>query len=533
MTDRVLSGVVAAPGLAIGPIALQRATRTEQRTAGSPDQEHAALAAAIAAAMAQLGALCATAPAEAAEILEFQQALLEDEDLVDPILAATRAGQPAHQAWAQAIDHEVAEYRDTDDETFRARAADLIDLRDRVLRSLAGAPETAASSGERAIYADRDLTPSRFLEIDWSRYLGAVTRGGSAAGHVALLARARGTPLIVGLAGFEDLRDGTLAVLDAERGQLVLDPSPATLAQARQRQGDLAAKAKANRRYLAEPAVTADGERVQVCINVDDPALLAEIDPATCDGIGLTRTEFLFQGHALPDEEQQHAVYCRLLDWAAGRPVIVRTLDAGGDKPIAGLTVDGERNPFLGLRGLRLSLARPDVFRVQLRALARAAAKGNLKIMLPMVTRPEELEAVRTLFADVLGELRAAGIEAAPAPLGMMVEVPAAALTADAFGADFYSIGSNDLVQYVMAASRDDPRVAALYDPASPAVLGLIRQVVEAAERRGVEVSLCGDMASDPVHLPALLNLGMRRISVAPAQRAPVKAAVAVWPRHR
>ncbi len=533
MTDRVLSGVVAAPGLAIGPIALQRATRTEQRTAGSPDQEHAALAAAIAAAMAQLGALCATAPAEAAEILEFQQALLEDEDLVDPILAATRAGQPAHQAWAQALDHEVAEYRDTDDETFRARAADLIDLRDRVLRSLAGAPETAASSGERAIYADRDLTPSRFLEIDWSRYLGAVTRGGSAAGHVALLARARGTPLIVGLAGFEELRDGALAVLDAERGQLVLDPGPDTLARARQRQGALAAKARANRRYLAEPAVTADGERVQVGINVDDPALLADIDPATCDGIGLTRTEFLFQGHELPDEEQQYAVYCRLLDWAAGRPVIVRTLDAGGDKPIAGLTVDGERNPFLGLRGLRLSLARPDVFRVQLRALARAAARGNLKIMLPMVTRPEELEAARTLFEEVLGELRAAGIEAAPAPLGMMVEVPAAALTADAFDADFYSIGSNDLVQYVMAASRDDPRVAALYDPASPAVLGLIRQVVEAADRRGVEVSLCGDMASDPVHLPALLSLGMRRISVAPAQRAPVKAAIAVWPRHR
>jgi phosphotransferase system enzyme I (PtsI) len=153
--------------------------------------------------------------------------------------------------------------------------------------------------------------------------------------------------------------------------------------------------------------------------------------------------------------------------------------------------------------------------------------------MLPMVTRPEELEAARALFDDVLGELRAAGIEAARAPLGMMVEVPAAALTADAFGADFYSIGSNDLVQYVMAASRDDPRVAPLYDPASPAVLGLIRQVVEAAEKRGVEVSLCGDMASDPVHLPALLRLGMRRISVAPAQRAPVKAAIAVWPRDR
>ena len=183
-------------------------------------------------------------------------------------------------------------------------------------------------------------------------------------------------------------------------------------------------------RFLAEPALTADGERVHVAINVDDPALLEGLDPAHCDGIGLTRTEFLFQGKELPDEEQQYQVYRRIVEWAAGRPVIVRTLDAGGDKPVAGLTVDGERNPFLGLRGLRLSLARPEVFRVQLRALARAAARGDLKIMLPMVTLPHELEAARAMLEEVVADLRAAGIEAAMAPLGMMVEVPAAALTA-------------------------------------------------------------------------------------------------------
>jgi phosphotransferase system enzyme I (PtsI) len=211
--------------------------------------------------------------------------------------------------------------------------------------------------------------------------------------------------------------------------------------------------------------------------------------------------------------------------------VIVRTLDAGGDKPVAGLTIDGERNPFLGLRGLRLSLARPDVFRIQLRALARAASRGDLKIMLPMVSEPQELEAARNMFDEVVADLRAAGNEAAEAPLGMMVEVPAAALTADSFAADFYSIGSNDLVQYVMAASRDNTHVAPLYNPGNPAIHALIRQVVAVAAKRGVEISLCGDMASDPAYLPALLSLGLRRLSVAPAQLGSVKAAIAAWPR--
>ena len=181
-------------------------------------------------------------------------------------------------------------------------------------------------------------------------------------------------------------------MLDAEQGRLILDPSPDTLAETRRRLSARAAQGAGRRPVSRRPAVTADGERVHVYINVDDPALLEGLDPAHCDGIGLTRTEFLFQGKELPDEEQQYQVYCRIIDWAAGRPVIVRTLDAGGDKPVAGLTVDGERNPFLGLRGLRLSLARPEVFRVQLRALARAAARGDLKIMLPMVSQPHELE---------------------------------------------------------------------------------------------------------------------------------------------
>jgi phosphotransferase system enzyme I (PtsI) len=540
MTDplgsAVLAGIAASPGLAVGPVALQRTARILPRTAGRPDEEEQALRAAIATAGSQLGALGEAVHDEiAAHILEFQLALLEDEDLIDPVLQAIWAGDAADQAWTTALDREIADYRAADDESFQARAADLLDLRDRVLHALAPASdERPMLDPPAAIWADDELTPSRFLEIDWTRYVGAATRGGSAAGHVALLARARGTPLIVGLeAGFKSLRDGMLAVLDAEQGRLILDPTPDTLARTRSRQHAVAAQAEASVRFLDRPALTANGERVQVAINVDDPALLEELDPAHCDGIGLTRTEFLFQGKELPDEERQYQVYCRIVAWAAGRPVIVRTLDAGGDKPIAGVTIEGERNPFLGLRGVRLSLARPEVFRLQLRALARAAVRGDLKIMLPMVSQPRELDAARAMLDEAVADLQAAGIEAARAPLGMMIEVPAAALTAASFAADFYSIGSNDLVQYVMAASRDDPNVAPLYDPANPAVHALIRQVVEAGAARGVEVSLCGDMASDSAHLPTLLSLGLRRISVAPARLGVVKAAIAAWSPQR
>lgn len=281
-------------------------------------------------------------------------------------------------------------------------------------------------------------------------------------------------------------------------------------------------------RYLDRPAVTRSGEPVRVTINVDDPALLDGVEPGHCDGVGLTRTEFLFHGGGgLPDEETQVHVYRRLLDWAGDKPVTVRTLDAGGDKPIPGLTPEGESNPFLGLRGLRLSLARPEVFSVQLRALARAAVRGNLKVMLPMVTRPSEVEAARGLFEQAVEQLRREGTEALVPPLGIMVEVPSAALNVALFPVDFFSIGSNDLVQYVTATGRDCQAVSALHDSLDPAVLELIARVAAHGAKTGIEVSLCGDMAAEEANLPALLDCGLRSLSVSPAAIARTKAAIA------
>jgi phosphotransferase system enzyme I (PtsI) len=377
-----------------------------------------------------------------------------------------------------------------------------------------------------AVLAADDLTPSRFLSVDWSRGGAVVLAQGSPSAHVAMLARARGVPMVVGLGAIDPA--ARTALVDGGAGEVVLDPAAATLAafDDRRRAGAALAAVAAARRF--EPARTADGTPVRILLNVADPAELDGLDPALCDGVGLVRTEFLFHGSGgLPGEAAQADAYARIVRWAAGRPVTIRTLDAGGDKPVPGLTIDGETNPFLGVRGVRLSLARPEVFRVQLRALARAAAEGPVKVMLPMVAVADELARAAALLDAAVADLAAEGVPHARPPLGIMVEVPAAALCAAAIPAAFYSIGSNDLTQYVMAAARDIGAVAALNDAAHPAVLDLVRRTVAAGIERDVEVSLCGDAAADPAIVPALLDAGLRVLSVAPLAVAAVKAAVA------
>jgi phosphotransferase system enzyme I (PtsI) len=334
--------------------------------------------------------------------------------------------------------------------------------------------------------------------------------------------------MVVGLTGAK-LEGHSEAIIDGEAGTAVLSPGPneRRLFDVRLREFQRAKERESA--YLRKPAITADGVLVEVLINVAGVDELDRIDTASCDGIGLMRSEFLFRdGEPLPDEEMQYRAYRRFLEWAGDKPVTIRTLDIGGDKPIRGLTRDGERNPFLGLRGVRLTLAHPEIYRTQLRALARAAVHGNLKIMVPMVTVPEELRGSAQLLDSVFAELSASGIPARLPPVGMMVEVPAAAIAPEIFTeAAFFSIGSNDLTQYVTAASRDDPKVSHLNDPGHPAVLRLIQSVVGFARAQNLPVSLCGDMASDPQYLAALLKTGLRTLSVAPAALGQVKASLA------
>jgi phosphotransferase system enzyme I (PtsI) len=490
------------------------------------EDEESALRAAIATTSTQIAALANAVGADAAEILEFQLALLEDDSLLEPIFAAIAAGAAADAAWSQALTAQISDYRNAPDEYQRARAADLIDLRDRVIAALSGKASAVGKIPANAVVCAEDLPPSRFLEIDWSAGGGLALLQGSPTSHVAMLARGRGIPMIVQLGAVPDSA-GT-ALLDGEQATLELDPSSARVADFAARRAALARDSAKEHELLKGPPVAWQRETVRLLINIEGLVDLSHPDARYADGIGLMRTEFLFDDPAgLPDEETQFGIYQAVLRWAGERPVTIRTVDAGGDKPIRGFTEDGEANPFLGVRGLRLCLKRPEIFAVQLRALARAAVRGKLKVMFPMVTLPAEFEAACHLFRKVVGELRAAGVAATLPELGIMVEVPAAALTIDAFFAAFYSIGSNDLTQYVTACDRTNGALGALIDPLNPGVLELIRRVAEHGRRKGAGVSLCGDMAGDPRCAAALLHCGLREFSMSPPLLARVKHAIA------
>jgi phosphoenolpyruvate-protein phosphotransferase (PTS system enzyme I) len=517
-------GRTASIGFARGPFVRIAAGENHARVAGRPADETLALREAIEASREQIVELATAAGGEAAQILEFQVALLEDEDFLDPIFASLGAGTPADEAWSSALDLQIADYNSADDEYLQARSSDLADLRDRVLRILRGGERQAVNIPGGAVICADDLPPSRFLEIDWSAGGGLALLRGSPTSHVAMLARARGIPMVVQLGS---LPDAATALLDGESAMLELDPGAEQITLfERRREAHRKSRASA-RAVLRRPAATWRGERIRLLINIQQVEDLDHADAQYADGIGLMRTEFLLSGPGgMPDEETQFRAYDAVLRWANNKPVTIRTFDAGGDKPVAGFTPEGEANPFLGLRGLRLCLARPDLFRVQLRALARAACRGNLKVMFPMVTVAAELEAARALFAQAVADLQAEGIGAMLPELGIMVEVPAAAMAIGDFKAAFFSIGSNDLAQYVLACDRSNGALGTLMDPLHPAVLELIVRTAEHGRRAGIPVSLCGDMASDAACVPQLLYCGLRELSVNAPSLAQIKQAI-------
>ncbi|MGY3485153.1 phosphotransferase system enzyme I (PtsI) [Bradyrhizobium sp. USDA 4011] len=518
-------GRTASIGFAYGPLVRVDAGAGGERVAGTLVEEALALRKAIDLASGQIADLAASAGGEAAQILEFQVALLEDEDLIEAIFASIGEGHPADVAWRSTLDEQIAEYNSAADEYLQARSSDLADLRDRVvhiLRGDEGEPLKIPSGG--VVCAD-DLPPSRFLEIDWSGGGGLALLHGSPTSHVAMLARARGIPMVVQLGAIPNA--GATALLDGEGATLELDPSAEQVRIFEKRRESHRKSRASARAILRRPTASWRGEHIKLLINIQRVDDLDDADAQYADGIGLMRTEFLLAGRSdLPDEETQFQAYDAVLRWAGARPVTIRTFDAGGDKPVPGFTLDGEANPFLGVRGLRLCLARPEIFAVQLRALARAAVRGNLKVMFPMVTQADELEAGRKLFAGIVQRLQADGIAAMLPELGIMVEVPAAALAVSSFKASFFSIGSNDLAQYVLACDRSNGALAPLMDPLHPAVLELIARTAEHGRRAGVGVSLCGDMAGDPRCLPALLNCGLRELSVNASALAQIKQTI-------
>jgi phosphotransferase system enzyme I (PtsI) len=518
---RTLAGQAASPGLALGrvvewvePAAAGHTTRTLEEALGE--------------AVRQLQALrAATAGDSAQALLEFQIEFLGDPTLLEPARAALAEGQGPAEAWCRAIDAQVDDFSSAEDDYFRHRVGDLRDMRSRVLAALRGAELGALILPSDGILLADDLAPSRFLATAWQPQQAVLLRGGSATAHVALLARSRGVAMVVGL-GAAPIEAGEWAIVDGHAGTVELAPDATQRHLFAQRLQSADEQRERDAKAALQTARTAAGERVQVMINVATLDELEAVDPTVCDGIGLVRTELMFS-EGPPDEATQLRFYRRMLTWAAGRPVVVRTLDAGGDKPMPGVTIDGEANPFLGVRGVRLSLAAPEVFKVQLRALLRAAPAGALRIMLPMVSSMHEVEQVRRLMSQAADELNREGLPFAMAPLGIMVEVPAVALALDRFEVDFASIGSNDLLQYTMAAARDNPAVAPLADAAHPGFETLLRLVVQGAAARGMPLSLCGDLASRPAQIPRLLEAGLRSLSMPASAVGAVKIAIACW----
>lgn len=516
------NGTVASIGYASGPLFFMERAAAEYAASGDPAIETDRLRAAIARASSAVAELMAATEPESAAVLEFQLAMLEDDSLAAPAFAAVAIGAAADTAWADALAGQIADYESADDSYFRARSADLRDIHDSVLKALSGIKSAKAPAG--AIVYGNDITPTQFLAMDWKRGGGIVLKRGSSASHVAMLARSRGVPMLIGVGPIEAANDD-LVLVDAEHGRVIILPD--TEAQREFLKASIAHHQLLNlaRSKVRKRAVTAHGEQVDVYVNIAEPADVDAIDIGSCDGVGLMRSEFLFS-RGLPDEETQYQAYRKVLEWASGKPVTIRTVDAGGDKPVRGYTVE-ETNPFLGQRGIRLSLARPDIFRAQVRALLRAAVHGELKVMFPMISVPAEYRAAAVIFREEALALADAGIPHRLPPLGIMVEVPAVAIDPAPFrDVAFFSIGSNDLTQYVMAAGRDSASVNALNDVRNSAVVSLIRNVAWFGEANAIPVSLCGDAGGDPVVIPHLIGAGLRALSVAPAQLPLAKAAI-------
>lgn len=528
---QTFSGKTVFKGTAVGPIhVLRRTGRPVKRMKISdPDAEISRLKEAVGRAQKQLSVLYEQALREigrsGAAIFEAYQVLLDDEDYLEAMYNVIRTeGVNAEYAAAVTGDNFSGIFAAMDDEYMRARATDIRDVSNRLVQLLddrQAEPEIERPSDGAIILLADELTPGEAVQLNKERLLAIATVHGSTNSHTAILARMRSIPALVGVDLVpEEIADGTPAILDGNTGMLILDPDEEQLARA----GRQAEEEREQRALLAElrgkESVTKSGQKIGVYANIGNVTDIGYLLEHDAEGVGLFRSEFLYLGRQdFPGEEEQFQAYRQVLRVMAGKKVIIRTMDIGADKKADYFGLPEEENPALGCRAIRICLLRPEIFRVQLRALLRAAVYGNLSVMYPMITSCEEVRKIFSIVDEVRGELEELGIPYRMPEQGIMIETPAAALISDELAklVDFFSIGTNDLTQYTLAVDRQNGALEDFYRPHHEAVLRLIAMTVENAHRHGKKVGICGDLAADLTLTETFVNMGIDELSMAPA----------------
>lgn len=471
-----------------------------------------------------------------AEILEGHILLLMDPELTGQIESKIEDEKMcAEAAVEQTCDFYMEMFSSIDDEMFQQRATDVCDIKTRMLKILLNVEDIdlALVPAETVLVAE-DLTPSMTAGINPANVVGVLTEIGGKTSHSAILARALEIPAVLSIPGIvSQVENGQQVVLDGQSGEVYLSPDEKTLEEYKaKREAYLKAKAELLK-FVGKETQTADGVKAELCANIGKPEDALKVVECDGEGIGLFRTEFLFMDRPqVPTEDEQFEAYKKVAQTLEGKPVIIRTLDIGGDKEIPYLGLGKEENPFLGFRAIRLCLQRDDLYRPQLRALLRASAFGDIKIMVPMVTCIDELRAVKAMIEEIKAELDEKNINYnKEIKVGIMVETPAASLMADVFAkeADFFSIGTNDLTQYTMAVDRGNPDVAYLYSTYNPAVLRSIERVIKAGKAEGIMVGMCGEAAADPLLTPLLLSFGLDEFSVSATSILATRKGISCW----